>query len=140
MSNKYNSLNVYTILGGNSPGVAARVPFLSRAKEAPIMPIVIKSTNFTEAQAALGVQPILEHMVITTFLEVGSKCSGYDLLALLGFKQLGRINHKLWPVSQRVHDLNKNIPVLSCLKWEQIPTESACNLVFFVVHQDTLRP
>ncbi|KAJ6450340.1 hypothetical protein C8R47DRAFT_1230301 [Mycena vitilis] len=58
--------NVYTILGGKSPGVAARAPFLSRAREAPIMPIVIKSTNSAEAQAALGLDPILKRLHVDT--------------------------------------------------------------------------
>ncbi|KAJ7101580.1 hypothetical protein C8R43DRAFT_963962 [Mycena crocata] len=47
---------VYVVLGGSSPGVFARPPFLSHATSSPIMPIIIKCTSVPEANAAAGLQ------------------------------------------------------------------------------------
>ncbi|KAJ6521410.1 hypothetical protein B0H19DRAFT_1068725 [Mycena capillaripes] len=57
-----NHDNVYTVLGGTNPGVVARPPFLSGHKDAPIMPIVIKSTNAAEATAALDLHKIFQRL------------------------------------------------------------------------------
>ncbi|KAJ7016999.1 hypothetical protein C8F04DRAFT_1339618 [Mycena alexandri] len=57
-----NQDRVYTVLGGRNPGVLSRPPLLSGAKDAPVMPIIIKSTTTAEANAALGLQPILKNL------------------------------------------------------------------------------
>ncbi|KAJ7166365.1 hypothetical protein C8R43DRAFT_192860 [Mycena crocata] len=53
---------VYVVLGGSSPGVFARPPFLSHATSSPIMPIIIKCTSVPEANAAAGLQKVFNKL------------------------------------------------------------------------------
>ncbi|KAJ7833055.1 hypothetical protein B0H14DRAFT_2591725 [Mycena olivaceomarginata] len=44
---------LYTVIGGDSPGIFHKLPFLSSGNQAPILPIVIKCTSMNEASAIL---------------------------------------------------------------------------------------
>ncbi|KAJ7627894.1 hypothetical protein B0H17DRAFT_1150811 [Mycena rosella] len=54
--------NLYTVLGGSTPGVFNHSPFLVGGASAPVMPIVIKCTSEPEAKAALGLQPLFKKL------------------------------------------------------------------------------
>ncbi|KAJ7041255.1 hypothetical protein C8F04DRAFT_1177438 [Mycena alexandri] len=57
-----NQDQVYTVLGGSNPGVVSRPPLLSGSRDAPLMPIIIKSTTAAEANTALGLQAIFKRL------------------------------------------------------------------------------
>ncbi|KAJ7852695.1 hypothetical protein B0H14DRAFT_2580863 [Mycena olivaceomarginata] len=51
---------LYTVIGGDSPGIFHKLPFLSSGNQAPILPIVIKCTSMNEASAILDLHSILD--------------------------------------------------------------------------------
>ncbi|KAJ7444119.1 hypothetical protein B0H11DRAFT_1931281 [Mycena galericulata] len=55
-----DSLKIYTVLGGESPGVVSTAPFLGDKQPSPILPIIIKCTSHPEANAAFGLQNLFK--------------------------------------------------------------------------------
>ncbi|KAJ7210622.1 hypothetical protein C8J57DRAFT_1257187 [Mycena rebaudengoi] len=50
----------YAVLGGDTPEVVGRPPFLARSRTSPIMPIIIKCTSKAEANSALDLHKIFK--------------------------------------------------------------------------------